>query len=184
MKRIYLRALELDDYKVTYLWRNDEEITKMVGGPKYFVSIEKEKEWIRNSIFDTSRIVLGICLTINNKLIGTVNIQDMDMINRKCRVPILIGDKQEWNKGYATEARMQALDFVFNERGLERVGALILESNIQSIKMHEKCGFIKEGFLRKSIFKNGEYHNQVLMGLLKEDFIPLYKEYQKKYLNE
>lgn len=33
--RIYLRALEPDDYKVTYTWRNDDEITSMVGGVNF-----------------------------------------------------------------------------------------------------------------------------------------------------
>ena len=45
MSRIYLRALEPDDYQVTIKWRSDEEIQNMVGGAKYFVSSEKEKEW-------------------------------------------------------------------------------------------------------------------------------------------
>ncbi|MBQ9722824.1 MAG: GNAT family N-acetyltransferase [Bacteroidales bacterium] len=111
--RVYLRALEPDDYKVTFKWRCDDEIQNMVGGLKYFVSSEMEKERVLNSIFDKERIVLGICLKENNKLIGTVNIQEFDWINRSCRVPILIGDKNEWSKGYATEARMLAMRFAF-----------------------------------------------------------------------
>ena len=39
--RVYLRALELEDYLITYEWRKDEEIQNMVGGPKFFISKEK-----------------------------------------------------------------------------------------------------------------------------------------------
>lgn len=181
MSRVYLRALELDDYKVTINWRSDEEIQKMVGGPKYFVSSEKEKEWVRNAIFDNDRIVLGICLKENNKLIGTVNIQEFDYINRSCHVPILIGDKAEWSNGYATEARMLALKFAFHERGMHRVWATILDNNLASIKMHEKCGYKREGIMRQAVYKDGHFHDQYLMSILREEFDAVYSEYAEKY---
>ena len=181
MSRIYLRALEPDDYLVTIKWRSDEDIQNMVGGPKYFISSEKEKEWVRKTIFDNERMVLGICIKENNKLIGTVNIQEIDYINRSCHVPILIGDKEEWSKGYATEARMMALRFAFYERGMKRAWATIIDTNTASIKMHEKCGYKQEGVLRQSLYKDGVFHDQILMSILREEFDAVYEEYQKKH---
>ena len=32
--RVYLRAFELDDYKLINKWHKDEEITEFVGGNK------------------------------------------------------------------------------------------------------------------------------------------------------
>ena len=43
-ERIYLRALEPEDYKVSILWRKDPEIWQMVCGPQYFVSEAYEKK--------------------------------------------------------------------------------------------------------------------------------------------
>lgn len=179
--RVYLRALEPEDYLTTYEWRKDKEIQKMVGGPKFFVSKEKERQWVLNTIQDQSRMVLGICVKENDKLIGTVNIQEVDWINRSARIPIVIGDKEYWGGGYASEARILALQFAFYERGLHRVGALVLEDNIPSLKLHERLGFVKEGLLRDSVYKNGKYHNQVYLGLLREDFEKAYKTYCEKY---
>lgn len=179
--RVYLRALEPEDYLVTSEWRKDEEIQNMVGGPKYFVSKEKERQWIMNTIQDNSRMVLGICLKENDKLIGTVNIQDIDWINRSAHVPILLGDKEAWGKGYASEARLLALKFAFEERGLHRIWALVLEDNIPSLKMLEKCGYVKEGVLKDSVYKAGRFQNQVYLGLLKEDFDKAYQEYCEKH---
>lgn len=179
--RVYLRALEPEDYLITYEWRKDEEIQNLVGGHKYFVSKEKERQWVLNTITDNSRMVLGICLKENNKLIGTVNIQDIDWINRSARVPILIGDKRYWGSGYASEARILALKFAFEERGMHRVGAVILEHNIASIKQHERLGFVREGVLRDSVYKGGKFHNQIYFGLLKEDFMKAYETYCQKY---
>lgn len=51
-ERIYLRALEVDDYKTSIKWRKDDQIWNMLGGPKYFVSeaYEKNGSKIRFSI--------------------------------------------------------------------------------------------------------------------------------------
>lgn len=179
--RIYLRALELDDYKTSYLWRNDEEIQNMVGGSKYFVSMENERQWVLNNTKNEHRIVLAICLVENNKFIGTVNIQDIDWINRTASIPILIGDKNEWGKGYATEARMMALNFAFNERNLHKITDYVLDDNHKSLKLHNKCGYKEEGLIRDSVFKNGKYHNQVVLGVIKEEFEEVYTEYVNKF---
>lgn len=175
--RVYLRALEPQDYEVSFEWRNDPEIRSMVGGHSYFVSKEKEKEWVHNTIFSNDRIVLAVCLVENDKYIGNVILQDIDYINGTGSVPVMIGDKGEWGKGYATEARFLMLKFAFEERRLHRITDIVKEDNIRSIKLHEKCGYKKEGILRQSIFKNGTYHNQVIMGLLKEDFEEAYRNY-------
>lgn len=179
--RIYLRALEPDDYKTSVHWRNDKEIQSMVGGPSYFVSTEREKKWVADSIFDNNRIVLAICLKKNDKYIGNIMLQDINWINRSGHVPILIGDKEEWSKGFATEARMMMLRFAFFERGLERIYAEILEDNLASIRLHEKCGYKKEGVKRNAVYKNGVFKNIVLMSILKEEFIYSYQKYINKY---
>lgn len=92
------------------------------------------------------------------------------MINRTGISHVLIGEKSYWGKGYAGEALKMLLDYVFNERGLHRIMALVLESNIQSVKMLVKLGYRQEGVLRHSVYKNGRYNNQVILSILKEDF--------------
>ena len=179
--RIYLRALEPEDYEVSVKWRNDPEIRAMVGGHSYFVSSEKEKEWVKNTIFNNNRIVLAICLVENDKYIGNVMLQEIDYIDGSASIPIMIGDKNEWGKGYATEARFLMLKFAFEERRLHKITDLVKEDNICSIKMHEKCGYKKEGILRESIFRNGKFHNQVIMGVLKGEFEEAYENYKKRF---
>lgn len=171
--RVYLRALEVEDYKTTINWRNDDEIWDMVGGPKYFVSSEYEKNWIIKAINNTNEIRLGICLIENDLLIGLASVIDIDWINRSCHCPSMIGDKRYWSGGYGTESRKLLLDFCFYDRNFERIWAVILEDNIASQKMVTKCGYKKEGVLRNSVFKNGEFKNQVLMSVLRDEYISL-----------
>ena len=164
--RVYLRAFEPEDYKVSIEWRNDDEIWSMVGGPKYFVSSEYEKKWIEESIFDTKNIKLAICLKENDTYIGNVSLTDIDWRNRNTELHILIGDKKRWNKGFGSEAIQLMLKYGFAELGLVRIFSRILEDNKASVNLFKKNGFVKEGVLRKAVYKNGEYKNIILMSIL------------------
>ena len=173
-KRVYLRSLEPDDYKVSVNWRNDDTITSLLGGSKYFVSSEIEKQWVQNTINQNKDIKLAICTVDNNLYIGNVYLTDIDYINRKAKSHILIGNQQFWNGGYGTEAMRLLLDYAFNHKNLRRIEALILDDNIGSQKMHEKLGYKKEGLLRESVYKNGEYKNQIYYSLLKSEYCSNY----------
>lgn len=168
--RIYLRALEPEDYKTSINWRKDDEIWGMLGGTKYFVSEAYEKKWVEDTIFNSRDMKLAVCEKETNKYIGNVYATDIDLINRSCTTGLLIGDREYWSKGYGSEAYRLLLDYLFNERNLNRAQAFVLESNVASLKMHQKVGYRIEGTLRQSAYKNGRYQNQVLLSILKEDF--------------
>lgn len=165
-KRVYLRAFEPDDYKTTIKWRKDDVIWDMLGGTKYFVSEAYEKQWIENAIFNSKDVKLAVCLVENNKHIGNVYMTNINEINRSCYSHVLIGEKEYWGHGYAREALLLAIDYMFNERNIHRIQANILTSNIASLKMHEKCGYKLEGTLREAVYKNGKYQDQYVLALV------------------
>lgn len=166
-KRVYLRAFEPDDYKTTIKWRKDDVIWDMLGGTKYFVSEAYEKQWIENTIFNSKDVKLAVCLDENDKHIGNVYMTNINEINRSCVSHVLIGEKEYWGNGYAREALLLAIDYMFNERNMHRIQANVLTSNIASLKMHEKCGYKLEGTLREAVYKNGKYQDQWVLGLVK-----------------
>lgn len=166
-KRVYLRALELEDYKTSIKWRKDDEIWEMLGGHKYYVSEAYEKKWVEDAIFSSKDLKLAICLCDDKRYIGNVYMTNIDMINRSCNSHIMIGEKDCWGKGYAAEALSEAIDFMVNERGIQRIEALILEDNKQSLRLHEKCGYEIEGLKRNAVYKNGCFHNQYIVAFVK-----------------
>lgn len=170
-QRIYLRALEPEDYKTSINWRKDEEIWGMVGSSKYFVSEAYEKKRVEDTIFNSRDIKLAVCEINTSKYIGNVYATDIDQTNRSCTTGVLIGDHDYWNQGFASEAYRLLLDYLFNERNINRVQAYVLESNIPSLKMHQKVGYQIEGTLRQSVYKNGRYQDQVLLSVLKEEYL-------------
>lgn len=166
--RVYLRALEPEDYKTSIKWRKDDAIWNMLGGTKYFVSEAYEKKWVEDTIFSSKDLKLAVCLCDADRYIGNVYMTDFNMINRTCSSHVLIGEKDCWGKGYAREALLQAMDYVINERGIQRIEALVLESNTQSLRMLEKCGYVLEGVKRNAVYKDGKFHNQCLVAYIVE----------------
>jgi len=169
--RIYLRAFELEDYKKINEWRRYPEIIAKTGGSVFFVSSEKDKKWVEEKIFNDQSLYLAICLKENDEMIGYLSVVDIDWRNRKAQWGgITIGRKDLWNQGYAKEAARLMLEYVFREMGLHRFYGHWLESHGVSIKMGERLGFNREGILKDSVFKNGRFHNLVVMSLLKDEF--------------
>lgn len=136
-----------------------------------FVSEAREKKWIEDTIFHSADIKLAVCLTDNNLHIGNVYLTDINYINRTAESHILIGNQKYWGQGFGSEALTKILHYGFNERGLNRVYAHINVDNIASLRMHEKCGYKREGLLRQAIFKNGHFKDVVVMSILKDEFI-------------
>ncbi len=168
-RRVYLRALEPDDYKVSIRWRKDDGIWDMLGGTKYFVSEAYERKWVEDTIFNSKDVKLAVCLLGSDRYIGNVYMTGINEVNRSCTSHVLIGDRNYWGQGYAREALQLAIDYMFNERNIHRIQALVLTSNIASMKMHEKCGYRTEGILHDSVYKNGRYQDQAVLALVREN---------------
>ena len=168
---IILRALTMDDAKISWKWRNDPEMLEFHSGHPFPVSYEIEKNWYEKSIYSNiPTSVFGIETTETKKLIGMTLLKKINLVNRESEFAIFIGDKEERGKGHAKEATLKTLAFAFYNLGLNRVFLMVTDDNLPAIKLYEKCSFIKEGILRKSIFKNNTFKDQIVMSILAEEF--------------
>jgi len=172
--RIYLRSLKCDDYIITHKWRSDEEYLNGVVNLKRFVSVSTEKKWLQRVILNHTngkQIRLGITLSSDRKLIGMINLTQIDNSNRCASCGSVIGEKKFRKKGYVTEARILLFKYAFNVMNLNRIEATILEYNIASRRSVEKFGFKKEAVYRDAIYKNGCFHNLIGYSISCEDFL-------------
>jgi len=75
-----------------------------------------------------------------------------------------------WGNGFATEIANLLLNICFSILKLHRVSASCNSNNLQSEKIMKKIGMIKEGELRKTRFKNGNWDNELKYGILVEEW--------------
>jgi RimJ/RimL family protein N-acetyltransferase len=76
----------------------------------------------------------------------------------------------EMGKGYGTEALQIMVDYLFLSKDIMRIQATTDERNKPSQRILEKVGFQKEGCIRKSGFARGEWVNDHLYSLLREQW--------------
>ncbi len=176
MKRIYFRALEPEDYKLISEWRHDEEITYILGGNHFFVSVEREKQWVMDkSIGDPRNIYLAICLVEDGRMIGYTSINNIDLRNQKVEWGgTIIGDKSLWGKGYASEAAKLMLAYIFSQYPTHKCYAYCLQEHNVTEKMFISLGFHLDGVNRDDVFKNGEFKSVMMYSILREEYIAKY----------
>lgn len=74
-------------------------------------------------------------------------------------------------KGSGSKIGKAALDFAFHELQLHKLCGEVLVFNHGSIRLHEKLGFAQEGILRRHCLVNGEYHDLVVFGILRDEWV-------------
>lgn len=172
MKRTFLRALTSSDIDKTLEWRNQDDIVYFYSGHPFPVNIEMERQWFE-SVLRTNlpTTVFGIVYKEEQALIGLSILKNINMINRSCEFAIFIGDKKYRGLGLSKEATVDTLNFGFEKLGLNRISLRVLQDNKTAITLYEKSGFVKEGLLRESIFKDGSYKSELLFSILKSEYM-------------
>ncbi|MEV6348920.1 GNAT family protein [Actinoplanes sp. NPDC051851] len=73
-------------------------------------------------------------------------------------------------KGFASEAVGAVLDRLFRLQGLHKVTGECDARNVRSAGLMERLGFQREGLLRQQTFIKGEWTDDLLYGLLAEEW--------------
>jgi RimJ/RimL family protein N-acetyltransferase len=76
----------------------------------------------------------------------------------------------ERNKGHGTEALQIMVDYLFLTKDIMRIQASTDVRNKASQKILEKVGFKKEGEIRKASFVRGQWVDEYVYGILREDW--------------
>ncbi|MDQ0207440.1 GNAT family N-acetyltransferase [Alkalicoccobacillus murimartini] len=168
-KSIYLRKLKPDDLSHIYESFDYEEILYMTGTKKTFTFKQVQKHY-EKCIEDDSRYDFAICLSENDELIGDLSIVDIEEDNHKAVFRISLHRIDVAGKGYGTEAAKQAVAFAFEELKLNRLQLEVYSHNLRGYHSYKKAGFIEEGRLRQSLYMNGQYSDEVIMSVLREDY--------------
>jgi RimJ/RimL family protein N-acetyltransferase len=165
---IELKPLSKNHIFPFYQWINDEEVIKY--SLSIFQKIHNKEEidkWYKELIENTKIINYGIFLKTNEKLIGYAGIGNISHINNSGEFYIFIGEKKMWGKGIGTLVTKQILKIGFSNYKLNRIFLTVSEPNHGGIKAYKNAGFEIEGKLRQACFRDNEYHDKIIMSILK-----------------
>jgi RimJ/RimL family protein N-acetyltransferase len=96
--------------------------------------------------------IFGIYVKDNDKYIGNIKVGNIGF-DKTADIGMMIGDKSEHGKGYATDAISCISNFSFNILGLKKLVAGMIKLNYGSYKSFINNGFIETG--RKKVLFEG-----------------------------
>jgi len=73
-------------------------------------------------------------------------------------------------RGVGKQMLAGVLDYVFRELKAHRLWLDVFETNTRAQHVYESLGFRHEGILREAIFRDGEFHTQLLMSILDREY--------------
>lgn len=171
-KKVKIRAVEKNDLEFLRDIVNSPEIENLVGGWSFPVSTYQQERWYEKIITEKDNFRWAID-TEEDGFIGITTLGPIDWKNRNAFHGIKIGPRASRGKGYGKDTVMATMKYAFEELQLERLYGSMMTTNTASFKLYEKCGWKLEGTRRKHIFKNNEYRDQFIVGILKEEYLEL-----------
>lgn len=165
-KRIYLREVRLSDANDNYYrWMNDSKVTQHLETRYIPQSIDNIKTFIQSLMGDKDNLFLAICLIEEDKHIGNIKLGPINWIHGYADVSLFIGERQEWGKGYATEAIKILTDFAFNTLNLRTLKAGCYSTNKGSAGAFMKAGYLKAGIIKGQWLVNGKAVDEMLFSM-------------------
>lgn len=147
----------------------DPEIVRMYGGDATDMHVRSRDEaeaWVAALADHGAAWVVDIA----GRCVGSARLDDIDLHDRRARYAVGIDDPALLGQGFGTEVTYLVLGHAFGTLGLHRVSLRVLAYNRRAIRCYEKCGFREEGRERQSALVDGEYHDDVIMGLLAVEY--------------
>jgi RimJ/RimL family protein N-acetyltransferase len=170
-ERVRLRAIERSDIPTFVRWFNDPEVrhTLDMFAP---MSTAAEERWFERRLEAENEYLFSIEGWVEGRWIhlGNIGLHRVDWKNRGAILGIVLGEKDQWDRGFGTEAVRLMLGFAFRELSLHRVQLDVFAFNPRAIRCYEKAGFRHEGTLRDAFFRDGVFHDVHRMAVLETEF--------------
>ena len=170
-ERLYTRDFKMDDFNAVHELVQNPDIYKYQGwGPN---SKEDTRNFIKRSIEQEYAVPrksfeIPILLKETQFIIGCMRISSVSC--KKADIGYWI-KKDLWGQGFATEATLGAIKFGFQKLEINKICATSAPENLASIRVLEKIGMVKEGYLKEDVYIRGQYRDSVLMAILKKEFV-------------
>ena len=168
--RLCLRALVEDDLDEHFGLYGDPEVvrylydlplsldaatrhlSKRLGG-----ALPGEGEW------------LNLAVECEGVFLGEVGVSLVSHLHRQAEVGYVFAPAAR-GRGFATEATRCVVDLAFDAMGAHRVAGRLDARNVASARVLERLGMRREALLRENEFVKGEWTDEVVYGVLREEW--------------
>lgn len=165
-----LRPWHISDLNSLVNCANNFNIAKnMTNQFEHPYTIEKGEHFIRNVSQQNPLHVFAI--DINGHAVGGIGIHPQhDIQCKNAELGYWLAEAY-WGNGIISKAIPQMLTYGFKTFDIDRIFARPFGTNIASQKVLEKTGFTLEAHLKNTLFKNGEFVDELIYGIRRNEFV-------------
>ena len=139
-KIIHLVPMSMEFVTETYRsWLSDCDVTKYLCSLN--VTLEELKDYVSQRINKVEICFWAILDNGTNAHIGNVKLEPIVRHELRATFGILIGNKDFWGRGIATEVTELVVDFAFNHLKLKSLDLGVERANVAAIRAYKKVGF-------------------------------------------
>lgn len=166
-ERVALRQMTEHDLATMARWDADHELTSLMGDT---VRTESESR-IRFTklLCDRNSVAMAI-VTHDGRIIGDVELTEIAWRSGDAELVVRIGDPGYRGKGIGSQAVRAMLETAFDRLNLSRVYLRVCADNRRAIRCYHKCGFRREGVVRRNLGPGAEERQVLLMTIMRSDF--------------
>lgn len=166
-ENISLRLWEISDINDLIEYANNPNIAQnMTNAFPHPYTKEAGLKFIEIAQSHSPAQVFAIC--VNNHAVGAIGVHPQQDIHEKCAELGYWLAESFWGKGIMSWTVKQMIAYAFQNFDIVRLYARPFSSNEGSQKVLEKCGFNLEARLKKSIYKNGTYLDELIYSIVKD----------------
>jgi RimJ/RimL family protein N-acetyltransferase len=151
-------------------WYRDPDVARLARYQDGPMAVEEIDRFFAARALGTESMAMAIHLRASDRLVGTCAFSQLDGDNGSALFHITIGEKEEWGRGYGTEATRLMVDHAFGSLGLHRVALTVFDFNERAIRSYRSCGFITEGRSREAIWRDGRWWDELSMSILEPEW--------------
>ena len=107
--------------------------------------------------------------TLDGVLVGSIDAHECNSRNGTFMLGIGIFTEHQ-AKGYGSDALRLLLAYYFYEKRYQKCHSVAYSFNAASIRLHERSGFTLEARLRRMVYSEGAYHDELHYGITAEAF--------------
>ena len=134
---------------------------------------EDARDWVHLATSMTPES--NFAIAVEDQVVGGIGIlQQNDVHAHSAEFGYWLG-QEYWGKGIMTRAVAEMSNYFFANFDLVRLYATVYEWNPASARVLEKCGWELEGRLKKSVFKDKKFCDQLIYAKLNTDKMAQYK---------
>ena len=165
-----LRELRLEDAASLLAMLTTEEVSRFISPPPTTVEgFERFIMWAQRERAAGNYACFAVVPAGMDTAIGIFQVRSLEPGFGTAEWGFALGSAF-WGTGVFVDGARLILDFAFDVIGARRLEARAAVANGRGNGALRKLGAVQEGVLRRSFVRNGQYHDQVLWGILAEDW--------------